>query len=229
MTHKSLSTGLICLLLILLAACNLPQVGGTPENVDASIETSVAETLQAAKTLRAIPTTAAPQASATPSPTGAPAGSPAGAATPSPLAQPLRQPPPQPGPQRSQRRPLLPSPPTSAATLVPGDIYSYNILSGGDFMLVVQFEQPLSGQYTALLDGKDFLCQILPQYPNRLYCHGPNPRPGSMVDISIHSLEQNSLVFARSWQIPYIYTPTPVRPTPTPWGQRPKRTKTPKP
>ncbi len=47
-------------------------------------------------------------------------------------------------------------------------------LSHWRYFITFKFPEEVRGEYYALVDkNKEYRCEVLPQYPNRLYCNGP--------------------------------------------------------
>jgi hypothetical protein len=139
-------------------------------------------------------------------------------------------------PTASKTATLTPShTPTSTLTPTsrPCSVYSYSLLGDGNLLLAFKFFESLSGNYTAVVDNQQFHCEILPQYPDRLYCHGTYPPVGKVVDINIYSFDPykdtGEQICYKSFKVPFIPTPTPTvhrkkTKTPTPYSPYPTGT-----
>jgi hypothetical protein len=139
-------------------------------------------------------------------------------------------------PTASKTATLTPShTPTSTLTPTsrPCSVYSYSLLGDGNLLLAFKFFESLSGNYTAVVDNQQFHCEILPQYPDRLYCHGTYPPVGKVVDINIYSFDPykdtGEQICYKSFKEPFIPTPTPTvhrkkTKTPTPYSPYPTGT-----
>lgn len=204
MKKTTLPAGFISLLIALSLGCDLTLFSRGNQSLDDQVATMVAKTV-AAQGPKVIPATVI-------APTGLPLVTPSGIASTIAIETATLTP---------SHTPSL----TFTPTLLPGSVYSYSLLQTGEFMVVVQFKAPVSGQFTAIVDGKDFKCEILPQYPNRLYCYGPNPPAGKVVDININNTAEPGnppvLVYYTSFKVPFIATATHT--------PRPQRTRKPKP
>jgi hypothetical protein len=196
--ENTLTIGFISLLIALSLACNLSLLNFDSETEGDRVGTSVAQTISAR------------ESQATPL-TNLPLATPPLIATTAIFATITITP--------SHTASLTPTP-----TLLPGKVYSYGLLRTGEFMVVIQFNEPISGEFTAIVDGKDFECEILPKYPNRLYCTGPNLPAGKVVDININNTAEPGKpavpIYYASFRVPII-------PTDTPRPVRPRRTRTP--
>lgn len=157
-------------------------------DADIEISTSVAQTIAARNVSTSVAQTIA--ARVTPSSTVTPTASKTATPTPS-------------------HTPTLTLTPTSR----PCSVYSYSLLSDGKLLLAFNFSEDLSGNYTAVVDNQQFHCEILPQYPNRLYCHGTYPPVGKVVNINIYSFDPykdiGEQICYKSFKVPFIPTPTP--------------------
>lgn len=80
---------------------------------------------------------------------------------------------------------LVPSP----ASVTGGDFTDASIMSTGwlqDGSLLVTLHIPsgVEGIYHAVVGGNEFTCDILEEYPDRLYCHGKGVKSGTQVGAS---------------------------------------------
>ena len=81
---------------------------------------------------------------------------------------------------------------------------------GNDLLLVVfQFPEAVEGYYYARMEGIDFFCETLPEYPDRLYCNGDNTKAGQQVVFEIFTLEGDELVYSEEFFVPQLPTATP--------------------
>ena len=103
---------------------------------------------------------------------------------------------------------------TPTATTNPFDaaeILNFNHLGMGNNLLLVVFQFPenLEGEYYAIMEDLIFTCEILADYPNRLYCNGDNTKAGQQVTFEIFSLEGDELVYSGDFLVPQLPTATP--------------------
>ena len=93
-------------------------------------------------------------------------------------------------PRPKQRPSLTPeptfSPPTS--TIITGSdftdasVISRGWLDSGSLLVTLQVPHGVEGNYYAIVGGNEFKCEILEDYPDRLYCHGTGVKAGTQVD-----------------------------------------------
>ena len=194
----------VCLMLALLAsaalACNFP--GGEESEDPNSLATYLAQTL-AAQPTQALPTVEAPAietSTQAPLPGDTPAPT-----EPSPDASPT---------------PTLDTAPGArqpAAVQLDGEVYSYGLLKGGKFLVTLQFSAPPAGTFSALVDDKEFECEVLARYPNRLYCTGPDLTVGRQVTVLLIDVDTQQTVFQGEFRVPPKATPQPTEANPTPY------------
>jgi hypothetical protein len=80
---------------------------------------------------------------------------------------------------------------------------------GNNLLLVVfQFPEALEGEYYAIMEDLNFTCEILDDYPDRLYCNGDNTKAGQTVTFEIFTLEGDELVYSQVFQVPQLPTAT---------------------
>jgi hypothetical protein len=72
--------------------------------------------------------------------------------------------------------------PTATPTITPAPLMDFTqarivaagILSGWRCLITIQFLQSVQGEYSAVVDeNKDYTCELISIYPNRIYCYGP--------------------------------------------------------
>jgi hypothetical protein len=104
-------------------------------------------------------------------------------------------------------------------------IYAWGQWKPQTYGITIQLKQNVKQEQFFLdVDGVTFKCQVIKQYPNRLYCSGP-PLQGGRYTIQVYYLNwlnEKKVVFSQEYSFP-AWTPTPV-PTITP-----DRTRTPTP
>lgn len=124
---------------------------------------------------------------------------------------------------------LTPTPAVPTETPLPTDtpgpnfnaasIYAVSHLPGDRLMVTVQIPGGVQGAYRSTSATSNQTCEILPEYPDRLYCTGPEPFENYSVVSAVFRLfaeGQVQPVFESEFNIPPRATPTPtITPTPT--------------
>jgi hypothetical protein len=64
-------------------------------------------------------------------------------------------------------------------------IYGIAHLQTGHLLITIEVPGDLRGKYQALVGNEAFDCNILPEYPNRLYCIGKDVNEGELVQLRI--------------------------------------------
>jgi len=175
---------------LLVSACT-----AFPAPSEADIQTAVAETL------RALPTpTAFGALTPAPSPTATPTSAPT--ETPTPL---------QPSPTATSLGLA-----TATATLLlrqefaEARIYRVGLLVSGQFLVTLLLSGQPQENYRADVNGEVFKCQVLAQYPDRLYCTGPALPAGKTAVIRVYPQEGEELVFRSDFFVPLPPSSTPT-------------------
>jgi len=57
-------------------------------------------------------------------------------------------------------------------------------LESGSLLVTLKVPNGVEGNYRAIVDANEFTCEILEDYPDRLYCHGTGVKAGTQVDAS---------------------------------------------
>jgi hypothetical protein len=104
------------------------------------------------------------------------------------------------------------SPPTLTPTPTPYsgvDFSEVEVAFGGflsdyRYFIALRFPGDVVGQYYALVGSNslEYTCEVMPEYPNRLYCTGPLAGVDKYVTIMLFSSETNDLVFTGQIFIP---------------------------
>jgi hypothetical protein len=122
--------------------------------------------------------------------------------------------------------PTIPPSPTPTATgmFMQASVYAVGRLSGDRLLVSITVPAAktnpnlLNQDFTAVVDPSTLDCQVLPQYPDRLYCIGPdffvNYQPLA-AELSLYSADQGSPVLVTEFTIPALPTLTPT-PSETP-------------
>ena len=83
-----------------------------------------------------------------------------------------------------------PTVPLPTSTIVTGsDFTDANVISrgwldSGSLLVTLQVPHGVEGNYYAIVGGNEFKCEILEEYPDRLYCHGIGVKTGTQVEAS---------------------------------------------
>ena len=92
----------------------------------------------------------------------------------------------------------LPSPNLSG-----GSILGISLLSGKRLMVSVTFPERIEGKFRAVVNERDYECISLAEYPDRLYCIGIEPPPGSEAIIRIFALKVEGPLFEAVFAVPH--------------------------
>ncbi|MGA9532517.1 MAG: hypothetical protein WBR18_07355 [Anaerolineales bacterium] len=175
-----LKSGLVLLLALALASCNLPLAGPTPvPTADSGSAIGPSATPPQLATSTSAPTDTPPPAAPT--------------ETPVPTA-------------------------TAGPNFAQASVYAVSHLSGNRLLVTIQIPGGVSGNYSAGVGTSTLRCEILSQYPDRLYCSGPEPYTNyqyKQATVSLYPAGSAEAVFQGDFQIPPLPTPTPT-PTETP-------------
>jgi hypothetical protein len=98
---------------------------------------------------------------------------------------------------------VLPSP-TSAAGVYYTDasVMSTGWLEDGSLLVTLHVPEGLEGNYRAVVGGNEFTCEILANYPERLYCHGTGVKSGVQVEASWYLEGIESPVYETTLTVP---------------------------
>lgn len=121
--------------------------------------------------------------------------------------------------------PAPPTPtPTVTGTFMQASVYGVSRLSGRRLLVSItvpvaeSYPAVLSRPYTAVVGPSTLVCEVLPQYPDRLYCSGPDPyvnyKPEA-AELALFAADQAGPVFVTEFSIPALPTLTPT-PSETP-------------
>ena len=72
----------------------------------------------------------------------------------------------------------------------------HQILVNTGLMLVPE------GTYTATVGDVEYVCEVLPQYPDRLYCSGPALPPGIEVIVAVYPVGSNTPAYQSAFTVP---------------------------
>lgn len=96
--------------------------------------------------------------------------------------------------------PPTPDPALSAIKLVGlAWLANYNLL------LSFNFPGPVdANMYRVTLEDKEYTCEVLAQYPNRLYCHGQGAKVLATATVRVYSTGSNQPGFEQEVWVPYF-------------------------
>lgn len=81
-------------------------------------------------------------------------------------------------------------------------IYGIAHLQTGHLLISIEVSGDLRGDYQAIVGNEVFVCNILPQYPNRLYCVGQDVHAGELVQLSVLETHSQNTIFQDEIGIP---------------------------
>lgn len=61
--------------------------------------------------------------------------------------------------------------------------------------MTIESTQAIESDYRAVVDGMDYKCVKIKDYPNRLYCYGDVMASGKKVEIEVFTGDSDDLVF----------------------------------
>ncbi len=112
--------------------------------------------------------------------------------------------------------------PTPGPNFGAASVYAVSHLTGDRLLVTIQIPGGVEGMYQAVVGPSTLNCEILADYPNRLYCNGPEPYQnytGREATVTVYSTATGASVYQTDFNIPPRPTPTPTptdTPTPTP-------------
>jgi len=158
------------------------------------------------------PSGSAPAAANTPEPAQAETPAPE---LPSPTPAPTETPVPSDTPEPSETPTITP---TQGPNFGAASVYAVSHLPNDKLLVTIQIPGGVEGVYKAYVSNLPFACEILDQYPDRLYCNGPEPfglYAAKDASLEILTAAENTTVFTAQFTVPAIPTPT-FTPTPKP-------------
>ena len=88
-------------------------------------------------------------------------------------------------------------------------IFSMGPMEYWNFFFTIQIEDEILGDYYAILDkNKQYKCFKLEEYPNRIYCHGPQVAINDFVDYELYKIGIDKPVLKGSFFIPLYFPPS---------------------
>ena len=77
------------------------------------------------------------------------------------------------------------------------ELYTAGPLSNFRFLIAVELAEPVEGEYYALVEkNKEYNCEVLAAYPNRLYCTGRQAAANEFVTYQIFETATDRPVFS---------------------------------
>ena len=96
---------------------------------------------------------------------------------------------------------------TFQADFSKAELYTAGPLANFRFLIAVELEEPVEGDYYSLVDkNKEYSCEVLPEYPNRLYCSGPQAAADDFVFFQVFESATDRVVFSGE-----VYCALPLR------------------
>lgn len=95
--------------------------------------------------------------------------------------------------------------PTRTSTLTPEptvSILQAKIYTVGNKHVTLESTQAIEGEYRAVVDGMDYKCVKIKDYPNRLYCYGGVMVSGKKVEIKVFAGDSDDVVFEETFWAP---------------------------
>lgn len=103
------------------------------------------------------------------------------------------------------------SAPTSASSPTPHPAQGQITLSGlawmPDYNMLLSFNFPGpvdAADYRVMLEEKEYRCEVLEQYPNRLYCYGAGAKVLTTAMVRVYPVGVQQPIYERSYWIPYF-------------------------
>ena len=86
---------------------------------------------------------------------------------------------------------------TFQADFSKAELYTAGPLKNFRFLIAVELAEPVQGEYYGLVDkNKEYKCEVLAAYPNRLYCSGRQAAANDFVTFQIFETDTDRPVFA---------------------------------
>jgi len=86
---------------------------------------------------------------------------------------------------------------TFQADFSKAELYTAGPLANFRFLIVVELAEPVQGEYYSLVDkNKEYSCEVLAEYPSRLYCSGPQAAADDFVLFQIFESTTDRVVFS---------------------------------
>jgi hypothetical protein len=105
----------------------------------------------------------------------------------------------------STLKPTKTKAPVITSTLTPKPttiLLQAKIYTVGNEHVTIESTQAIEGDYRAIVDGMDYKCVKIKNYPNRLYCYGNKMESGRKVQIKIYPVDSDDIVFEGTFRAP---------------------------
>jgi hypothetical protein len=103
--------------------------------------------------------------------------------------------------------------PTATATAMKiadwssAEFYTSGSLAHWQYFIALKFDGHITGNYYAIVDkNKDYDCEVLPMYPDRLYCDGPQAAFMDYVKFQVFDADTDEMVYEERLWIPGSYS-----------------------
>lgn len=103
--------------------------------------------------------------------------------------------------------------PTPGPNFGAASVYAVSHLPGDRLLVTIQIPGGVEGVYQAVVGPSTLNCEILADYPDRLYCTGPEPYvnyAAREASLTLYSTSTGASVFQTQFNIPARPTPTPT-------------------
>lgn len=101
--------------------------------------------------------------------------------------------------------PTATPPPTPDPALSSIKLVGLAWLSNYNLLLSFNFPGPVdANMYRVTLEDKEYTCEVLAQYPNRLYCHGQGAKVLATATVRVYSTGSNQPGFEQEVWVPYF-------------------------
>jgi len=74
-------------------------------------------------------------------------------------------------------------------------IQTVGYIDVGIAIVVIEARSEVSGEYRAVVDGKEFSCTLQSSFPKNIYCSGPEPRGKQKVSVEVYPAGGDRLLF----------------------------------
>jgi hypothetical protein len=92
--------------------------------------------------------------------------------------------------------------PSKTATQLEARVIGASLLDFNQLLISLELKELITVQYSATVDGRDYTCEVLSEYPNRLYCHGPLTRVGGLASLKLFKAGDPNPVFENLVPVP---------------------------
>ena len=93
---------------------------------------------------------------------------------------------------------------SAAVMFTEANVYSLSFPQDDVFLVTIEIPGGVADDYYARVDHKQYKCEVLEQYPDRLYCSGLAPETNRLVMVQIMSIESDEVVFEAEIGVPAV-------------------------